>query len=123
VAWQTWRRQAPHWWQPATLGVHIPMPIRNNVARLQDRNEDLNFDHEETINGSPCLVYKPMGLFMHDGCLCGRSDETHQRDDRWSSMEGKGWRSPSPVKIVLTVGCANHSSTFGTCIRPSWGAV
>jgi hypothetical protein len=20
-------------------------------------------------------------------------------------------------------GCANHSSTFGTCIRPSWGAV
>jgi hypothetical protein len=64
------------------FGVHIPMPIRNNVARLQDRNEDLNFDHEETINGSPRLVYKPMGLFMHDRCLCGRSDETHQRDDR-----------------------------------------
>jgi hypothetical protein len=36
VAWQTWRRQAPHWWQPATLGVHIPMPIRNNAIMLLD---------------------------------------------------------------------------------------
>jgi hypothetical protein len=25
-------------------------------------------------------------------------------DTRWSSMEGKGWWSPSPVEIVLTVG-------------------
>jgi hypothetical protein len=51
------------------FGVHIPMPIHNNVARLQDRNEDLNFDHEETINGSPRLVYKPMGPFMTDVCV------------------------------------------------------
>jgi hypothetical protein len=51
------------------FGVHIPTPIRNNVAQLRDRNEDLNFDHEETIDGSPRLVYKPMGPFMTDVCV------------------------------------------------------
>jgi hypothetical protein len=74
------------------FGVHIPMPICNNVAWLQDRNEDLNFDHEETINGLPRLVYKPMGPFMTD--VCGEeevADETHQCDNWWCLMEGTGW--------------------------------
>jgi hypothetical protein len=86
------------------FGVHIPMPICNNVAWLQDRNEDLNFDHEEMINELPRLVYKPMGPFMTDVCGEEVADETHQCDNRWSSMEGTGWWSPSPVEIVLTVG-------------------
>lgn len=48
---------------PAPL---LSTPLRNNIARITSRHDDPYFDREETIDGVPRLIYKPMGPFTID---------------------------------------------------------
>jgi hypothetical protein len=41
----------------------LSTPVRNNIARITDKQDDPLFDREESVNGVATLIYKEMGPF------------------------------------------------------------
>jgi hypothetical protein len=44
--------------QGGHFGIHILTPVRNQLARVRDRDDDPHFDCEETVNGVTMYMYK-----------------------------------------------------------------
>jgi hypothetical protein len=68
----------------------LSTPVRNNIARIMDKDDDAFFDREETVNGVATFIYKPVGPFTTDVSVeeVKRVVSVSESGLRWVTAEG-----------------------------------
>jgi len=92
----------------------IPTPLRNNVARVRDRDNP-HFNREETVNGLTVYMYNPMGPFTVDFPVTEIDTLISVSHDGpvWNDNDNAHHRASKHLPEASSAGC---SSTLCTCI-------